>query len=87
MPISALRSIGSTDPRLRDHLRGKVHAVETFRPALPVGLGIAAGAMIWMVVAELIPDALEVGERMPIAATVTMSVAAMTAFQAAFSGI
>ena len=61
--------------------------VETFRPALPVGLGLAAGAMIWMVVAELIPDALEEGERMPIAATVTMSVAAMTAFQAAFSGI
>ncbi|RAL20199.1 ZIP family metal transporter [Lujinxingia litoralis] len=61
--------------------------VETFRPALPVGLGIAAGAMIWMVVAELIPNALQDGERMPIAATLTVSVAAMTAFQALFSGM
>ncbi len=31
--------------------------VRTFEPFLPVGLGVAAGAMIWMVFAELIPDA------------------------------
>lgn len=31
--------------------------VEWFRPLLPVGLGFAAGAMVWMVAAQLIPDA------------------------------
>jgi len=31
--------------------------VETFRPILPAGFGFAAGAMIWLVFAELIPDA------------------------------
>ncbi|MEX0820393.1 MAG: phosphoglycerate kinase [Pirellulaceae bacterium] len=33
--------------------------VLAFQPFLPVGLGLAAGAMIWMVFAELIPDALK----------------------------
>src|SRR3954466_14857752 len=33
--------------------------VETFRPLLPYGLGFAAGAMIWMVFSELMPDALK----------------------------
>ena len=31
--------------------------VEKFKPILPAGLGFAAGAMVWLVVSELIPDA------------------------------
>jgi zinc transporter ZupT len=33
--------------------------VELFRPTLPVGLGFAAGAMLWMVAVELVPEALQ----------------------------
>ncbi len=32
--------------------------VEHFRPLLPLGLGFAAGAMLWMVIAELMPESL-----------------------------
>jgi zinc transporter ZupT len=31
--------------------------VEAFEPLLPFGLGFAAGAMLWMVAAELVPEA------------------------------
>lgn len=33
--------------------------VNAFRALLPVALGFAAGCMVWMVFAELLPDALE----------------------------
>ena len=55
--------------------------VEAFRPLLPYGLGFAAGAMIWMVFSELIPDALEEASSNLIAVVVTLSIVSMIAFQ------
>lgn len=55
--------------------------VEAFRPLLPYGLGFAAGAMIWMVFSELMPDALEEASSNLVAIIVTLSVVAMVAFQ------
>jgi zinc transporter, ZIP family len=55
--------------------------VEAFQPILPIGLGFAAGAMIWMVFSELVPDALEETSSNLVAAVVTFAVAAMVAFQ------
>ncbi|WP_273524575.1 ZIP family metal transporter [Rhodosalinus sediminis] len=55
--------------------------VETFRPFLPVGLGLAAGAMIWMVFAELFPDAQEKVSSESAATGVALAFAVMMAFQ------
>ena len=55
--------------------------VETFRTLLPVGLGVAAGAMIWMVFSELFPDALDNVETGSAATAVTLALTAMLAFQ------
>ena len=55
--------------------------VETFRPFLPVGLGLAAGAMIWMVFSELYPDALDKVKSGSAATVVTLAFSAMMAFQ------
>jgi zinc transporter, ZIP family len=55
--------------------------VETFRSLLPYGLGFAAGAMIWMVFSELVPDALEETSSNLVAVVITLSVVAMVAFQ------
>lgn len=55
--------------------------VTAFEPVLPAGLGFAAGAMIWMVFSELIPDALEHASSHAVAITVTVSITAMLAFQ------
>lgn len=55
--------------------------VEAFRQYLPLGLGLAAGAMIWMVFAELIPEALQKCSPHSIGLWITLSIMAMTAFQ------
>jgi zinc transporter ZupT len=55
--------------------------VETFERFLPVGLGFAAAAMIWMVFSELIPEALEDASSASVATTVTLSLMAMIGFQ------
>ncbi|MEO1206792.1 MAG: ZIP family metal transporter [Pseudomonadota bacterium] len=55
--------------------------VETFEPFLPFGFGLAAGAMIWMVFAELIPESNENAEATSVATTVTLAFTAMLAFQ------
>jgi len=55
--------------------------VEAFTPFLPVGLGFAAGAMLWMVAWELLPEAFREARPATVVATVVASAAAMLAFQ------
>jgi ZIP family zinc transporter len=56
--------------------------VTIFRPFLPFGLGLAAGAMLWMVVAELIPDALQQISKELVGLVLTLALVAMLALQA-----
>lgn len=56
-------------------------AVSAFEPFLPIGFGIAAGAMIWMVFSELIPDANKHASSSTVGIVVTLAFAAMLGFQ------
>ncbi|KAJ9522639.1 hypothetical protein QJQ45_019728 [Haematococcus lacustris] len=49
--------------------------VETFQALLPMALGFAAGCMIWIVCAELMPDALEAAPHPQVATAATCSAA------------
>jgi ZIP family zinc transporter len=60
--------------------------VTAFEPFLPIGLGLAAGAMIWMALAELLPDALDDVASATVASAVTASIGAMLAFQELLRG-
>ena len=55
--------------------------VEAFTSILPAALGFAAGAMIWMVATELIPEATERLPRLRVLETAGVAFAAMFAFQ------
>jgi zinc transporter ZupT len=60
--------------------------VELFEPFLPVGLGFAAGAMIWMIFSELVPDALDDATPNTVAITVVLAISAMIAVQQLIGG-
>jgi zinc transporter ZupT len=55
--------------------------VEAVRPALPYGIGFAAGAMVYMVLVELLPEAYDQARRAPVALTVSLTLVAMVLFQ------
>lgn len=55
--------------------------VEQFRAVLALGLGFAAGAMVWMVGRELLPEALEQGPRHVVVVGVVVSCALMLGLQ------
>lgn len=61
--------------------------VTAFLPVLPVGLGLAAGAMVWMVLAELAPEAFRGASAWRVGAVGTGAFIAMTLFQAAIIGV
>ncbi len=55
--------------------------VETFRTALPYGLGFAAGAMVFMVLVELLPEAFHQGTRAAVASLASAAAISMVLFQ------
>jgi zinc transporter ZupT len=55
--------------------------VNRVRGALPYGLGFAAGAMVYMVLIELLPEAYDAAERRSIAMLAGLTTVAMLLFQ------
>lgn len=60
--------------------------VSFFEPFLPVGLGLAAGAMIWMAQSELVAEAIEQAPKEQVATALTLAGIAMVAFQVLIGG-
>ena len=61
--------------------------VDTFEMLLPTALGFAAGCMIWMVFAELLPDALKGAKSSAVASTATLSAAALEGIRMGFESL
>ena len=55
--------------------------VDWFEAVLPVGLGFAAGAMVWMVAVQLLPDALRTARPTGVAVAALASAGAMVGVQ------
>lgn len=55
--------------------------VEAVRPALPYGIGFAAGAMVFMVFVELLPEAYEDASRPAVGLVASLTLVAMVLFQ------
>jgi ZIP family zinc transporter len=55
--------------------------VDAFKQALPYGLGFAAGAMVFMVLEELLPEAYDQARRPLVAIEVSLTLVAMVLFQ------
>jgi ZIP family zinc transporter len=55
--------------------------VDAFSAALPYGLGFAAGAMVFMVLEELLPEAYDHARRPMVAIQVSLTLVAMVLFQ------
>jgi zinc transporter, ZIP family len=55
--------------------------VDLFRPVLPYGLGFAAGAMVFMVFLELLPEAYAAARTSTVGLAVSLSLGAMILFQ------
>ncbi len=60
--------------------------VEAFAPALPYGIGFAAGAMVFMVLLEILPEAYGKGSAREIGTLTTLSMIAMMLFQKLVAG-
>jgi zinc transporter, ZIP family len=60
--------------------------VEQFSAVLPTALGFAAGAMVWMVGRELLPDAWHQGPRGAVVANTAIAFALMLALQLMLAG-
>jgi ZIP family zinc transporter len=60
--------------------------VEQFAAVLPTALGFAAGAMVWMVARELLPDAFTQGPRRAVVLALVTSFALMVGLQLGLAG-
>jgi zinc transporter, ZIP family len=56
--------------------------VALFDGLVPLGLGFAGGAMLWMVAAQVVPDALHTSSRRSVALALVVSTGAMLALEA-----